>query len=109
MVFTVLFGASTGVPTNARLMLPNVVLYTVLVVGMFALGIGSIRARRWARALTLVLAWMWLVLGVTTMVMMSVWMPRMLRLAGEQEQIAPWDVSMLYCPEFLFCSIEAHT
>ncbi len=41
-------------------------------------GIGSIRARRWARALILAIAWMWLAIGVISMAAMAVTMPAML-------------------------------
>ena len=40
------------------------VFYLVLAVVFIWLGIGSIRARRWAWALTVILSWLWLILGV---------------------------------------------
>ena len=51
-------------PMNMQMMLPAVGFYGLAAVVLVSLGVGSIRARRWARALTLVLAWMWLVMGV---------------------------------------------
>jgi hypothetical protein len=47
--------------------LPSLILYAVLAAVFIVLGIGSIRARRWARALLLVLSWLWLVTGVVSM------------------------------------------
>ncbi|HUT90073.1 MAG TPA: hypothetical protein VMY37_11290 [Thermoguttaceae bacterium] len=53
-----------GVAMDARTMIPAILQYALMAVAGIWLGIGSIRARRWARALTLVLAWIWLVCGV---------------------------------------------
>jgi hypothetical protein len=47
--------------------LPSLILYAVLAAVFIVLGIGSIRARRWARALLLVLSWLWLVTGVVSL------------------------------------------
>lgn len=68
-----------GAPaTNPRVMIPALVMYAVMAVVLVWLGIGSILARRWARALTLVLSWLWLIAGVLGMAwfvvaMSSVW------------------------------------
>ena len=49
---------------NARTMIPGVAFYFVLAVGLVWLGIGSMLARRWAWTLTVVLSWLWLIMGV---------------------------------------------
>ena len=49
---------------NVRMMIPGVAFYFVLAAGFVWLGIGSILARRWAWALTVVLSWLWLIMGV---------------------------------------------
>ena len=49
---------------NVQTMIPGIVLYFVLAVALVWLGVGSIRARRWAWTLTVVLSWMWLIMGV---------------------------------------------
>jgi hypothetical protein len=49
-------------PVNASLI--SVGIYGGLAVTLLWLGIGSIMARRWARALLLILSWSWLVMGV---------------------------------------------
>lgn len=51
-------------PTPARFMLPAVFMYLGLAVAFIWLGIGSIQCRRWARALVLIMSWMWLLMGV---------------------------------------------
>jgi len=51
-------------PANTAVILPAVAMYGCLAVALIWLGIGSIKARRWARALLLIFSWSWLVMGV---------------------------------------------
>ncbi len=69
---------TTGQPPGYRMVAPAVTVYGALAVGFVWLGAGSIMARRWARTLLLVVAWMWLLLGVFTIGFMAVFMPQML-------------------------------
>jgi len=64
MALSVALGQAGGVAMDARTMIPAILQYALMAVVGIWLGIGSILARRWARALTLVLAWIWLVCGV---------------------------------------------
>jgi len=52
-----------GEAINAQTMIPAVAFYLVLAVAFIWLGIGSIRARRWAWTLTVILSWMWIIVG----------------------------------------------
>jgi len=54
-------------------------LYTVVAAVFIWLGVGSIRARRWACELTLSLSWIWLVTGICSMVVAALLVPAMLR------------------------------
>jgi hypothetical protein len=51
-------------PMNHAVMLPAIVIYGGLAVVLVWLGIGSIKTRRWARALLLIFSWSWLIMGV---------------------------------------------
>lgn len=53
----------------------NIVSYAIASAALVALGVGSLRARRWARALTLVLSWMWLIVGVMMTVLLTAVLP----------------------------------
>ena len=64
-----LMAAKTTGDTNLRIVLPSVLMYGALGVLLVTLGIGSIKCRRWARALTLVLSWACLVVGVVSIFM----------------------------------------
>ena len=74
---------------SAAQMIPAAGVYAMLAVAFVALGIGSIRARRWARALTLVLAWMWLVVGVVSLISMIFVLPNMSAMMAAQKQQPP--------------------
>jgi hypothetical protein len=54
-------GAGTA---NVRMMIPMVAMYAVLAVIFVWLGIGSMQCQRWARAVTLVISWVWLIGGM---------------------------------------------
>ncbi len=81
-----LFAALTGlvavvVPasrTPGLRVLPGVLVYAVLAVVFIWLGIGSIKVRRWARALLLILSWFWLLMGIVSVPLMAVFMPKAL-------------------------------
>ncbi len=55
---------ATGASPDYRMAVPGVMMYGMLAVAFIWLGIGSIRCRRWARALLLILSWSWLAVGV---------------------------------------------
>jgi hypothetical protein len=63
---------------NVAAMLPAVAIYGGLAVGLIWLGIGSIQARRWARALLLIFSWSWLVIGIFMLVAMTFILPKTL-------------------------------
>ncbi len=48
---------------TAGTMIPSIVFSLMLAVAFIWLGVGSIRARRWAWTLTVLLSWMWLITG----------------------------------------------
>lgn len=78
-------------------MIPAAGMYAALAITLVWLGVGSIRARRWARALTLVLAWMWLAMGVVSLAVMFVWMPKFADIAAAQgKPIPPQMASIMY-------------
>ena len=56
--------APNAPPTNAVAIVPAVAIYGGLAVALIWLGIGSIKARRWARALLLIFSWSSLIMGI---------------------------------------------
>ena len=69
---------ATGAPPNFSVLWPAVSVYGLLAVALVWLGIGSLKARRWARALLLIFSWSWLVTGMVTLIAMAFLMPQML-------------------------------
>ncbi len=68
----------TGTSAPFSTTLPAVFVYGVLAVALVWLGIGSVMARRWARALLLIFSWTWLIMGVFVLVFMAIFMPKIL-------------------------------
>ncbi|HVM59560.1 MAG TPA: hypothetical protein VMV72_01735 [Verrucomicrobiae bacterium] len=66
---------TTGASSTVRMILPSAMMYTILAVVFVWLGIGSIMARRWARALLLILSWAWLFVGAMTELVVVVLLP----------------------------------
>src|SRR5450759_4646387 len=69
---------ATGTSAPISTILPAMFIYGLLAVALVWLGIGSIMARRWARALLLIFSWSWLVMGLFVLVFMAFLMPKML-------------------------------
>jgi hypothetical protein len=78
--------SSTG---GLRSLIPSMVLYSVMAAVFISLGIGSIRARRWARDLMLSLSWVWLLTGICTLVFAWIFMPGLLRDLSGATAISP--------------------
>jgi hypothetical protein len=62
-----------GLPAGSTVL--SVASYALAAIGLITLGVGSIRARRWARALTFILSWIWLVSGSLGTIALTVLLP----------------------------------
>jgi hypothetical protein len=74
-----------GAELDARTLVPSLAVYGLAAVAFIWLGVGSIRARRWAAAVMLALSWLWLITGAVAMVSLWLLMPRLQDLAGLAE------------------------
>jgi hypothetical protein len=59
------------------MMVPSVLFYVVLAIWFIWMGVGSIKARRWARALILVSSSVWLICGICGLIFMFLFIPGM--------------------------------
>lgn len=66
---------ANAAPMDLRTMLPVVIMYVGMATLFIWLGIGSIMAKRWARALLLIVGWMWLVCGIIGVAVTAVVLP----------------------------------
>jgi hypothetical protein len=69
---------TTGAAPPVSAILPVISIYGAMAVALVWLGIGSIMARRWARALLLIFSWSWLIMGVVMVIFMALFMPKIL-------------------------------
>lgn len=53
---------------SSRMLVPSIVLYLVAAVFFIWVGIGTILKRRWARALMLTASWVWLAVGIASLI-----------------------------------------
>jgi len=60
--------------------------YGFVAAALVALGIGSVQTKRWARALTLITSWYWLIMGVLITVLITAMLPVAMRGALAQAQ-----------------------
>jgi len=89
LVPLILVATSLADTADMRTTVPSMVLYTVVAVVFIWLGVGSIRARRWACELTLSLSWIWLVTGICSMVVAVLLVPAMLRGIAAASDLPP--------------------
>jgi hypothetical protein len=82
--------------------------YAAFAAWFITMGIGSILARRWARALVLVTSWIWLIGGIGGFIAVVSLMPGMFQTMGEQGEIPPEMVAAMkygMTGFFAFCYI----
>lgn len=63
---------------NSRSMLGGSVVYLLAGVYFAVLGVGTLRGRRWARTIGLVTAWIWLIVGIFSVLLLAFLLPRMM-------------------------------
>jgi len=80
---------------SLQAMLPNILMYVLFAVLFIWLGIGSIQARRWARALMLVGAWIWLVSGLVGIVFWLLLMPDFYALMARNGQLPAGVITVI--------------
>jgi hypothetical protein len=89
-----IFGATAAshnskAAADLRMLVPGMAVYGILAIALVWLGIGSILARRWARAIILIFAWGWLAMGVITFITLAISTPTLLHQAAQQAKGAP--------------------
>jgi hypothetical protein len=96
-------GADEGL--SVRAMIPGLLVYVLLATWFIWMGIGSIQARRWARALCLVSSWLWLVSGITGMLFMLMFMPDMYEQMSKDGQMPANVVTIVKYVTFGFMTV----
>lgn len=78
-----------------RQLIPGILFYGFAACVFVTLGIGSLKCRRWARALSLVVGWTWLLMGVVGIAAMAFALPQILRQSQPAGQQLPEGAMML--------------
>jgi hypothetical protein len=78
--------AAEGV--NFKAIIPGTLFYVLLAVWFIWMGIGSVMARRWARAIILISSWLWLIGGVLGFIFILRIIPNMYDKMSESGQIS---------------------
>jgi hypothetical protein len=63
-------------PPSLSAILMVIVMYGGVAMALVWLGIGSIMARRWARALILIFSWVWLIMGIYMVIFIPIVLPK---------------------------------
>jgi hypothetical protein len=92
-------------PMQLRAMVPGAMLYALLAVFFITMGVGSIRARRWARALMLVVSSMWLVMGAGALLGMVFVMPHAFDKGAANGNMPPAALAVVKVVMFLILTI----
>ncbi len=87
MIASAFLDESSATAMSPTMMIPGVLIYVAAAVWFICMGIGSIKARRWARALLLVTSWIWLIGGIGGFIVILLVMPDMFDKMGENEQM----------------------
>ena len=96
----------TGAAAEAmslKMILPGVLMYLILAAASFSLGIGSMQCRRWARALTLIFAWVSLFFGVILLPLMAWLMPQLMSsVATADEELSEGMMQLIIVIQLVF-------
>ncbi len=86
---------------SPRAAFPSLSLYALLGLVFIALGIGSIRARSWARKWSLSIAWIWLFTGLSSILLMAFVWPSLIDVTSSMSGLPMSWVTMILLIGFL--------
>jgi len=100
MIATSVSGHETPEGVGLTSMIPAIMLYTMAAVWFISMGIGSLKTRRWARAIILISSWYWLVCGIGGFVFMLTMLPNMseqMAAANNNNQMPKAAIIVIQC------------
>jgi hypothetical protein len=105
MIASTFIESSTATPVRPSMIIPATLLYVAAAVWFIWMGIGSIKTRRWARALILVTSWIWLVGGIGGLIFLLLFMPDMYEKIGEDKQMPAGAAQIVKYVTMVFMAI----
>ncbi len=94
--------------TPMQFIWPAILMYLGVATVFIWLGIGSIKCRRWARALLLVIGWMWLIMGIVGVISVGVIMPQVfshMPAPAGAPPLPPAAITVITLIMLAFCSV----
>ncbi len=99
LVPLVIFARAVGLLDPAlmsgRTMIASLATYALLAVMFIWLGIGSIRAKRWAQVLCYIVSWVWLLCGILAMVMVVFSLSDLVAQTSESSDVPPAGAAII--------------
>ena len=105
MVVSFLVDNTTAPPTNPIMMIPAILIYALLAAWFITMGIGSLKTRRWARALILVSSWYWLICGICGLTFFLLFLPGIYDNMAETGELPRGFILVMKCITAVFMTI----
>ena len=105
IVISLLADNASASPTNPMMLILPALFYTLPAVWFISMGIGSLKARRWARALILTSSCLWLVCGICGLTFFLLFMPGMYDSMAETGDLPKGVVLVMKCIMAAFMTI----
>ena len=105
IVISLLADDASAPPTNPMMLILPALFYTLPAVWFISMGIGSLKARRWARALILTSSWLWLICGICGLTFFLLFMPGMYDRMAETGEMPRGVILVMKCVMAVFMTI----
>ncbi len=105
MVSSFVAGKSNAMPITPQIMAQAIILYLLLAAWFISMGIGSIKARRWARALVLISSWLWFISGTVGFIFWLGFMPKMYSQIAVNGQMPSAAITIVKIVTIVFMAI----
>lgn len=90
---------------SLQMIIPGILFYVLLAVWFIWMGIGSIKTKRWARALILISSWLWLITGTLGFIFVQLFLSAMYDKAGETGQMPKNMAMIMKCVMIMFLAV----
>ena len=89
MILGMIAGRNTAQGASLGTAIPGLIVYIFLAAWFISMGVGSIMARRWARALSLIFSWVWMICGVIGILFMAAISPALFAQMSQDPNLPP--------------------
>lgn len=97
--------AAAAAGMSPKMTIMGMAMYCAVAAWFITMGVGSILARRWARALILTSAWIWLACGISGIIFMSMFMGDMFDIMAANGQTPPGFAQAMKVAMIIFSAV----